>query len=120
MVTALLVDFTFLLILFLDCQNGDNCYNQAQNGANSNSNDVWDAFLKSPNHQLLEIGTRDDVDLQSMLNDEGMIVDLLLNTFQESSSANSELSSFFTASAKWRRVAQSSAEQRRVAQSSAE
>lgn len=98
MVTALLVDFTFLLILFLDCQNGENCYNQAQNGANSNSNDVWDAFLKSPNHQLLEIGTRDDVDLQSMLNDEGMIVDLLLNTFQESSSANSELSSFFTAS----------------------
>jgi hypothetical protein len=52
----------------------------------------WDSFLRSPGFQMVE-GTRDDVDLQSMLNDEGMIVDLLLNTIQESTMASSEISS---------------------------
>ena len=71
-----------------------------QNGSfsmdiNSGEN-LWDNFVRSPSHPLIE-GTRDDVDLQSMLNDEGMIVDLLLNTFQESSMSNSELNNFFTA-----------------------
>ena len=59
-------------------------------------NNDWENYLKSPNHQFVE-GTRDDVDLQSMLNEEGIIVDLLLNTFQDSTSANSELSSFLAA-----------------------
>ena len=54
--------------------------------------------MKSPNHGTIVEGTRDDVDLQSMLNEEGIIVDLLLNTFQESSQANSELSSFLAQS----------------------
>ena len=42
--------------------------------------------LKSPSQPPVE-GSKDDVDLQSMLNDEGMIVDLLLNTFQETNAA---------------------------------
>ena len=42
-------------------------------------------------------GSKDDVDLQSLLNDEGLIVDLLLNTFQESSNENSDLSAFLSA-----------------------
>lgn len=53
-------------------------------------------ILKSPAFTMVE-GSRDDVDLQSMLNDEGMIVDLLLNTFSESSSGTSEINAFFAA-----------------------
>ena len=56
---------------------------------------LWENFMKSPSYPLME-GTRDDVDLQSMLNDEGMIVDLLLNTLQESSMSNTELNNFFS------------------------
>ena len=81
--------------------NGDTHIQPTSGGGNSvNSygdyNNEWENYLKSPNHQLVE-GTRDDVDLQSMLNEEGIIVDLLLNTFQDSTSANSELSSFLAA-----------------------
>ena len=47
---------------------------------------TYDFDLKSPSQLPVE-GSKDDVDLQSMLNDEGMIVDLLLNTFQETNSA---------------------------------
>ena len=42
-------------------------------------------------------GSKDDVDLQSLLNDEGLIVDLLLNTIQETSNENSDLSAFLSA-----------------------
>ena len=81
--------------------NGNGHTQPASGGGNSvNSygdfNNDWENYLKSPNHQLVE-GTRDDVDLQSMLNEEGIIVDLLLNTFQGSTSANSELSNFLAA-----------------------
>ncbi len=58
---------------------------------------MWDNFMTSPGGTSLLDGSRDDVDLQSMLNDEGMIVDLLLNAFQESTSSNAEFSSFLSA-----------------------
>ena len=72
--------------------------NSVNQGDVNNDANIWDSFMKSPNHGTIVEGTRDDVDLQSMLNEEGIIVDLLLNTFQESSQANSELSSFLAQS----------------------
>ena len=42
-------------------------------------------------------GSKDDVDLQALLNDEGLIVDLLLNTIQETSTESSELNAFLSA-----------------------
>ena len=42
-------------------------------------------------------GSKDDVDLQHLLNDESMIVDMLLNTIQESSN-NSELTALLSGS----------------------
>ena len=58
----------------------------------------WDRCMKSPIGRPLVEGSQDDVDLQSMLNDEGLIVDLLLNTLQESNSIGSELTAMLATS----------------------